>query len=270
MIVADASSRSRRNSAFTLIELLVVIAIIAILAAILFPVFAQARAKARQAACLSNEKQIGTAIMMYCQDYDEVYPHQQFYDGTNFWAWPDAINPYMKTHEVYRCPDNPLNQVSISGGGSSFPISYAPNVAMFPDWGRKWNTTMAVLDDSASTVMITESRSPWAALSAWNIVYDRPHNNAYPNGYPNGAKPIPSPSQGAAFQHFHFINIVFGDGHVKATKFSKTLSPKDMWLTHYACTKDNGSDWFCGWGDNQGALDWAAQGAGGGLLDEYK
>src|SRR5712692_7503045 len=66
--------RPFRASAFTLIELLVVIAIIAILAAILFPVFAQARAKARQAACLSNEKQVGTAIMMYVQDYDEVLP----------------------------------------------------------------------------------------------------------------------------------------------------------------------------------------------------
>jgi prepilin-type N-terminal cleavage/methylation domain-containing protein len=64
-------------AAFTLIELLVVIAIIAILASILFPVFAQARAKARQAACLSNMKQIGTAVMMYIQDYDEVYPPSQ-------------------------------------------------------------------------------------------------------------------------------------------------------------------------------------------------
>src|SRR5947209_14602569 len=64
----------RRYGGFTLIELLVVIAIIAILAAILFPVFAQARSKARQAACLSNQKQIGTAVMLYAQDYDEVLP----------------------------------------------------------------------------------------------------------------------------------------------------------------------------------------------------
>ena len=65
---------NRVNKAFTLIELLVVIAIIAILAAILFPVFAQARSKARQAACLSNMKQIGLGSMMYAQDYDEVMP----------------------------------------------------------------------------------------------------------------------------------------------------------------------------------------------------
>jgi prepilin-type N-terminal cleavage/methylation domain-containing protein len=63
-----------RNQAFTLIELLVVIAIIAILAAILFPVFAQAREKARQASCLSNAKQIGLAGQMYAQDYDEILP----------------------------------------------------------------------------------------------------------------------------------------------------------------------------------------------------
>src|SRR5262249_31959982 len=71
-IVQALSSRNR--SGFTLIELLVVIAIIAILAAILFPVFAQARSKARRAACLSNQKQIGTAVMLYAQDYDEVLP----------------------------------------------------------------------------------------------------------------------------------------------------------------------------------------------------
>src|SRR5207249_5245435 len=72
----------RGQRAFTLIELLVVIAIIAILAAILFPVFAQAREKARQSACLSNMKQIGTATMMYVQDYDEKYPDQRTDKGT--------------------------------------------------------------------------------------------------------------------------------------------------------------------------------------------
>jgi prepilin-type N-terminal cleavage/methylation domain-containing protein len=70
----ESQQMKRPRTGFTLIELLVVIAIIAILAAILFPVFAQAREKARQSGCLSNLKQIGTALMMYTQDYDEAFP----------------------------------------------------------------------------------------------------------------------------------------------------------------------------------------------------
>src|ERR671934_1073768 len=89
-------TRTELRSGFTLIELLVVIAIIAILAAILFPVFAQAREKARQAGCLSNLKQIGTATMLYVQDYDETYPHQLALSipgtayGTDWVAWHGA------------------------------------------------------------------------------------------------------------------------------------------------------------------------------------
>src|ERR1700753_3617776 len=106
--------RMKVKYGFTLIELLVVIAIIAILAAILFPVFAQAREKARQISCLSNEKQIGLAFMQYIQDYDETYPHQQFAppSGSPWYVWEEAINPYIKTAahhgDVFRCPSNPL------------------------------------------------------------------------------------------------------------------------------------------------------------------
>src|SRR3712207_5618453 len=109
------ASAPNRRSAFTLIELLVVIAIIAILAAILFPVFAQAREKARQASCLSNLKQITTGFVMYAQDYDETFPQwkwdQSYHSGTvnkndATSLWHNAIYPYVKNAQVFACPSD--------------------------------------------------------------------------------------------------------------------------------------------------------------------
>jgi prepilin-type N-terminal cleavage/methylation domain-containing protein/prepilin-type processing-associated H-X9-DG protein len=98
------STRVRPSKGFTLIELLVVIAIIAILAAILFPVFAQAREKARQASCLSNLKQIGIALSMYQSDFDTQYPPSQLPStGLNV-SWPTMIYPYVKNEQVFICP----------------------------------------------------------------------------------------------------------------------------------------------------------------------
>src|SRR5579862_8540373 len=106
----------RFRKGFTLIELLVVIAIIAILAAILFPVFAQARERARSASCLSNTKQLGLAEMMYTQDYDEVYWSCPWpgggqdgivnpaNNGTTFWS--DLLMPYIKNTGIFNCPSN--------------------------------------------------------------------------------------------------------------------------------------------------------------------
>jgi prepilin-type N-terminal cleavage/methylation domain-containing protein/prepilin-type processing-associated H-X9-DG protein len=91
-----------RRTAFTLIELLVVIAIIAILAAILFPVFAKAREKARQASCMSNEKQIALAVVQYSQDYDERYP--RVYTNPPPRDWKNDIAPYLKNTQVFVCP----------------------------------------------------------------------------------------------------------------------------------------------------------------------
>jgi prepilin-type N-terminal cleavage/methylation domain-containing protein len=99
--------RSRSASAFTLIELLVVIAIIAILAAILFPVFAQARDKARQSACLSNLKQIHTSVMMYVQDNDEAMPFAvETHLCTPAVGAMPALQPYIKNTDVFRCPSD--------------------------------------------------------------------------------------------------------------------------------------------------------------------
>src|SRR5438874_2133399 len=108
---AESRSRSHGRPGFTLIELLVVIAIIAILAAILFPVFAQAREKARQASCLSGLKQLGTAVLMYAQDYDERLPNNnEGKKDTNLWsdlAGSGIMDPYVKNKQIWWCPSTP-------------------------------------------------------------------------------------------------------------------------------------------------------------------
>jgi len=108
--------RRGRSLAFTLIELLVVIAIIAILAAILFPVFAKAREKARTTSCTSNVRQIGLAVQMYVQDYDETFPGSLRSAGPNVVTNPlqyeffvdiwDQLAPYMKSTQLFRCPSD--------------------------------------------------------------------------------------------------------------------------------------------------------------------
>src|SRR5690348_12721472 len=122
-----------RNRAFTLIELLVVIAVIAILAAILFPVFAQAREKARQTTCLSNGRQMGAAILMYIQDYDE----RVFFRGSNASSsvshtgailpnaasvnpvrWWNALMPYMKNTQILVCPSDDSPSPSADSNGN--------------------------------------------------------------------------------------------------------------------------------------------------------
>jgi prepilin-type N-terminal cleavage/methylation domain-containing protein/prepilin-type processing-associated H-X9-DG protein len=145
--------RRRTWPCFTLIELLVVIAIIAILAAILFPVFAQAREKARQTACLSNMKQIGLGMTLYVQDYDETFPCSPWNGQpvgttdndsrsasylTRFtWYW--QLYPYTKSRAIWVCPSDPNPKHPLSGysktpgiWGVPTPNSYGVNMHLFP------------------------------------------------------------------------------------------------------------------------------------------
>jgi prepilin-type N-terminal cleavage/methylation domain-containing protein len=127
----------KARRAFTLIELLVVIAIIAILAAILFPVFAQARAKARQTACLSNMRQLGTSVMMYVQDYDETYVPSVAYTAivaatgkpdtsSPSRSWPTLLMPYVKNEQIFVCPDSEtgIKSVVLTLNGVNQTCSY--------------------------------------------------------------------------------------------------------------------------------------------------
>jgi prepilin-type N-terminal cleavage/methylation domain-containing protein/prepilin-type processing-associated H-X9-DG protein len=175
--------RSRRG--FTLIELLVVIAIIAILAAILFPVFAQAREKARQVTCISNMKQVGLAFMMYVQDYDEYFPLNQYFaspnNDRNQRTWADEIGPYVKNGDTFIDPDDKVT-VRYSGAGGaykcpSFPshqsYNYGVHNFLMEDGDAPWKAgngqfavnNLAALGSPADKILMVEKGQNWASWS---------------------------------------------------------------------------------------------------------
>jgi prepilin-type N-terminal cleavage/methylation domain-containing protein/prepilin-type processing-associated H-X9-DG protein len=126
-----------RLLAFTLIELLVVIAIIAILAAILFPVFASAKAAAKKTACLSNQKQIGLALMMYLNDNEGAYPYCAFFMNPGFTKpylhWSGALLPYTTNNDLWVCPGAKFKMTKENPGDVSAPfLTYRPNEAVIP------------------------------------------------------------------------------------------------------------------------------------------
>ncbi|MEO7714650.1 MAG: DUF1559 domain-containing protein [Capsulimonas sp.] len=153
------TNSSRSRNAFTLIELLVVIAIIAILAAILFPVFAKAREKARQISCLSNLKQIGLGMTQYTQDNDESFPIGVIPSGLGQ-GWAGTIYPYVKSTGVFKCPDDDTSQRT-NGAVVSYPVSYAANLNFLRTDGNSSDSriggqAIAALAAPAKTVLLCE------------------------------------------------------------------------------------------------------------------
>ncbi|MGD9495733.1 MAG: prepilin-type N-terminal cleavage/methylation domain-containing protein [Armatimonadota bacterium] len=196
---------SRPRAGFTLIELLVVIAIIAILAAILFPVFARAREKARQTSCLSNLKQIGTAMLMYAQDYDE-----RFVDTSAYWSWYLPLQAYVKNDQIFQCP-------SLSDQGNSY-TDYAMN-GVFAH-----GIAQADIQKAADFIMVGERARnvPWEGYHPWprdGVSW----NNLDAYTAADGHNWFVAHLSGD--RHNDGSNYAFADGHSKWLKWNQTLEP---------------------------------------------
>jgi len=188
--------KHRGRLGFTLIELLVVIAIIAILAAILFPVFAKAREKARAASCQSNLKQIGLAAVMYVNDYDEQNPRTNGYVSTatlltRKTEWFMSIQPYASNKQIFVCPSQPTNRI-YSGGTNS------------TGWGGGCNYGWNVWMNGNAIAGIREVSSTAEVTELNNNYYYRYNDNS------RGWTPRRLHNDG--------FNVAFADGHVKWRK----------------------------------------------------
>jgi len=241
-------SGRQTSSGFTLIELLVVIAIIAILAAILFPVFAQAREKARQTSCLSNMKQLALGCAMYLQDYDgrtasaggDCYGSWPGCDVNNNplpsmqWQW--TIYPYVKNWSIYQCPSDPRDPANI-------PVSY-----VFNNWGLGKRTgngiggiNEALTDKPAETVELVEGgNTGWVDYNTKNSYYEAAKMmqdytlwtqwNRITHDQPDWNYSDKSPRHGDG------RNAAYTDGHAK---FVHTYS----YCTNHAKTTGNNLPW---------------------------
>lgn len=216
---------TRRNTTrgFTLIELLVVIAIIAILAAILFPVFSRARAKARQTSCLSNLKQLSLGIGMYITDSDECYPPFAYTMpvAPNFVTAFQSVTPYIKNADILMCPDDKQGRI-LGGPVSIIPsppapkCSYAGNIAdpaimMYdPVWPNFVFADPQGVLGGAPTSVTAESQLEYPSQTT--LLWDGIASQAPP--------PILLPEH----CHNETANIAFCDGHAKNAKSSQSLA----------------------------------------------
>ena len=234
-----------QTAGFTLIELLVVIAIIAILASLLFPVFAQAREKARQTACASNLHQIGTAMLQYYQDFDENYTlcYYQAPDGTfsaskTTMSWPRIVQPYLKSTAVFHCPSDTAAPGNVPGTGSTaaarYPVSYAYNYFLggnFSPTGVPGSTLPATVKQSETVLLVDGASIPalgmtpalWkpkqAATAATAATPDTKNRSAWLLVHAGTFPVINFADYGAPLaRHNGSVNVLWADGHAKLLK----------------------------------------------------
>lgn len=211
------------RSAFTLIELLVVIAIIAILASILFPVFGRARAKARQASCQSNLKQIGLAMAQYTQDYDErTVPFYnsallKFWYGTNSSSSDGLLQPYMKSTQITDCPDAAANLPEINGQPAAYGMNFF--TLNLPGGVANMGIPLSSVQMPAETIAMADAAryqdapvapTPPGPIRFYQVTPYGQSRRTLPRAqYPT--------VQG---RHSGFANVLWLDGHVKAMQVS--------------------------------------------------
>jgi len=232
------------SKGFTLIELLVVIAIIAILAAILFPVFAQAREKARQSTCLSNMKQLGLAIQMYADDYEEVLPQAYieravagasepsggwwYNDGTTGAIfWPQMLFPYTKNWKIGACPSYPLK--GKWGGDQRLNQGYGAIWCSMKPWSYGAAVTLGQLTKPATTFALTETPRYWVDWPVMNA----PQGQEFFAGQgtvqaAGGAIDANCISDWNKARHNGGLNSVYCDGHAKYMTVGQLVNAKSV------------------------------------------